>query len=396
MNNISIIDRKKCYSCRSCEYSCPQKCISFSEDIEGFFYPEVDEKKCINCGCCLLKCPSYDAYTLAKYEKKYYGLKSKDIELLKNSASGGIFAEIAKYTLARQGYVFGAAYDESFRVKQTLCDNFDSLKRLQGSKYVYCDTGTSYEQIKKLVETTKEVLFGGSPCQVAGLKKYLGKDYPNLITIDIICHGTPSQKLFLKYLEWLEKKHNGRILEYSFRDKRIGGWSCQGKAKTDSKEIIIDGRIDPYYSSFLSGKTYKYACYQCQYSNIQARPGDITIGDFWAVSYYQPEFYSQNGVSSCIINTEKGEHIFELIKNNFDVCEIDEKQVSAKNGNIIHPTKEPATRMKIYEGIDTLSLNQYMQKLQLPKVLLIRNYLKKLIPKSFVNYLKTIIGGTNI
>ena len=392
MNNIEIISKEACFSCRSCEQSCPKKCIQMLENEEGFLYPSVTKDICINCGVCLKHCPVKTNHLVEKdFDKEFYALKLSDSDKLQESSSGGVFTGLAEYVLNYGGVVFGAAYDEELQVNHIIVSNYEDLCILKGSKYVSSNTNDTFFQVKKLLCEGKIVLYSGSPCQIAGLYSYLGNKPENLYTVDIICHGVPSQKLFNKYIQWLEKKFGEKIIYYGFRDKDVGGWTCGGKTKTKTKIKTINGAIDPYYSSFMRGETYKLSCYSCSFASVENRPADISIGDFWGVELLYPQFESKNGVSCCIINSEKGKKLFDLTKNNFDFITVTKEAVCKYNGQLKSPMVKPQKRDNIYVGIDTLPLNKFINRLNASFFTRTKRFFISMIPSNIKVYIKKLL-----
>ena len=393
MNSIKQICFENCYSCHSCEQICPKQCISMQETQEGFLYPHINSQICIDCGACLSHCPAHkypnSEVEDGKFKQEYFAIKLKNKTEILKSSSGGAFSGFAKMILEKGGIVFGAAFTEDFSVAHIKIDTIEELDKLKGSKYVESNTGNTYSEVKELLNSGKIVLYSGSPCQIAGLRKFLGKYYDNLFTLDLICHGTPSRKLFKKYIEWLGEKFKGRIIYYNFRDKKSGGWSCGGKTKTKTKTKTINGYNDPYYSSFLKSYTYKMSCYNCQYANIEKRSGDITIGDFWGVPYFYPHFYSEKGVSEIIINSQKGKELFETSANNFEILPITLEQAKYQNSNLTKPTKMPERRKTIYDQMDKIPLNDYMKSLLPGKKDLFIGWVKSIVPQSLKVWVKS-------
>lgn len=389
--SIAGLDTKKCLSCRSCFLTCPKNAIEMRENREGFFYPIINEK-CINCGLCVTHCPILTPNKKPFFGQRIFCLILKNEELLRKSSSGGVFAGIANYILSENGVVYGCAYDENFNANIIGITNVADLYKLQGSKYVASNTNVTYKQVKENLEIGKKVLYCGSPCQIAGLKAFLGKDYENLYTLDLICHGTPSQKLFSKYIEWLGKKFGGKIIYYGFRDKDISGWSCGGIAIAKTKTKTIEGNCDPYYASFLRGETYKESCYSCKFANME-RVGDITIGDFWGVNKYYPNVDKKKGVSCCLINTKNGDELFESVKEYFEFFEISENEVREKNTNLYKPANRPTIRNHIYEEIDSFESIEFFKKFQCKKSIFIKmkRFCLRLIPTPIKKILKRLI-----
>ena len=291
-SNIEQIGNS-CTGCRACEQVCPQKCIMFLPNIEGFLFPSIDDDKCIHCGLCLKKCTQSEKTNKKVEPTEFYAFISKDKEDLFRSASGGVADVAAKIILRGGGIVFGSAYTEDLDVKHIRISEDSARSRLQSSKYVQSDLGDCYSQSKNCLETGDNILFTGTPCQIDGLYHFLGRDYENLYTIDIICHGVPSPLFFKKYIEYMENKMGGKLIEYNFRSKEKRGWGTQYLAKTKTKnKTKIKTKtlsLDKYGKHFMSGDCYRECCYSCQYACIQNRPGNLTVGDFWGVNKSHPE-----------------------------------------------------------------------------------------------------------
>ena len=398
VNNVSVVNYKNCFSCRSCFLSCPKNAIEMIENEEGFFYPSVDKDKCIDCGLCLKVCPTKKEITKDIEKQISKVIYLKDEKTLKESTSGGAFAGFAEYILEKQGVVFGAAYDDELNVNQIYVEDVKDLYKLKGSKYVESFTNDSYLKVKEFLEQGRYVLYSGTPCQIAGLKSFLNKDYEKLITLDLICHGVPSRKLFKKYLEWFGQKHGGKIIYYGFRDKDVGGWSCGGKTKikTKTKTKTILGFTDPYYASFLRCETYRESCYSCPYSSMN-RPGDITIGDFFEAGAIYPDLDKKKGISLIIINNEKGRNFFSLCEELFHQLPVETKQYVDIKSNLKKPSPRRSVRDNIYDGIDSLKVEKFFLKFKetwyiYRFVFFIKVFIRKLIPNRVKKVLKTILG----
>ena len=390
-NNILRLNKLQCVGCRSCEQVCPQKCISLLPNYEGFLYPEINGSECIECGLCIKHCPELSVIIPNTY-KKIYGAVLNDSVLLSKSSSGGIFAGIAKYIIKNNGIVYGSAYDESLMPNHIEVNSLENLPKLQGSKYVTSDTKDTYTQVKEKLHSGKTVLYSGTPCQIAGLNAFLNKEYDNLYTIDLICHGTPSQKLFEKYLHWLSKKIGGKIIYYGFRDKEVAGWGCgfNTSTKTRTKKAICD----PYFATFLRCETFRESCYQCRYSNMN-RISDITIGDFWGVEKYYPDFEYRNGCSCVIVNTKKGMDLFDVIaKQSFTFFECKEFEIREFNTNLNNPSLRPKVRDEIYKGINEQSPEAFFKHFKYSNELYIKlcGIVSKIFPKKIKRSIKSLLS----
>lgn len=355
----------KCTGCETCKNVCPVKAIGMIENDEGFLEPVVDYKKCVDCGLCSKKCPQLNDIEVKRSDSPIaYAVKNKNLNEQLKSSSGGAFSVLANEVLEKKGTIYGAAFDENLKLEHVRVDNCKELSKLRGSKYVQSKLENVYENIKRDLKEGKFVLFVGTPCQVAGIKSYFENQYENLLLIDLVCHGVPSQKLFSKYIKWLENKNKSTVEIYEFRNKEKNKWGWTSKIKVkfkNGKEKYISAKLDPYYKSFGNETTYREVCYDCKYSNIN-RMGDITIGDYWGIEKIHPEFYDENGVSAVIVNTEKGKKFFSTVKNKIEYIETDIEKIKIKNNNLKEPTKRKVDRNCIYDGIDDIEFGKYSKK----------------------------------
>lgn len=224
---IKITQKEKCCGCRACMQKCPQKCITMKEDEEGFTYPVIDKSRCINCGLCEKVCPIIrdDLYEITKpvTNIKFYAAYNKNDIILKDSSSGGIFWLLVEYVMENQGVVYGAAYEDLYAVKHFRAETLEEAKKFRKSKYLPSDTNHTYEMAEKDLKEGRKVLYSGTPCQISGLYAFLGKNYENLYTCDVVCHGVPSMKVFREYIKSIEKMKKDKVSAICFRDK-IHGW----------------------------------------------------------------------------------------------------------------------------------------------------------------------------
>lgn len=355
MKNITDL----CTGCRACEQLCSKKAISMIESQDGFLTAVINQNLCIDCGLCKKRCPQ-NADVVKVSAKKVFAARLKDDKILYKSASGGAFAGIAKAWIEEGCVVFGVAYDKDWNAKHICAASLAELEPILSSKYVQADTYQSYKEIKQYLNEGKKVLFSGTGCQIGGLKAFLKKDYANLLTVDLICHGVASPLLFKKYIEWLGFQSGSPILEYDFRDKR-NGWGlgykykCEGDGCGNSQTGLgykyKSCTVDPYYLRFLQGHTYRESCFQCHYCKTE-RAGDITIGDYWGIEKEHPAFFNTKGVSCVLVNTDKGEEAWNRYGDLFHTLESSFDQVARHNGNLLHPTvRNNRVRDHIYDGI---------------------------------------------
>ena len=381
MNNVSKIGLQ-CVGCRSCEQSCPKQCIKMEENIEGFIYPNIDTELCINCGICLNVCPVENEELHRNQPFEVWAWKNKNEVDIMRSASGGAADSAAKTILENGGVVYGAAYDNEFTVTHVEIDNDKNRYRLQSSKYVQSDLKNTYSLVKKNLSEGKIVLYTGTPCQISGLYAYLGGDKENLYTLDLICHGVPSPKLFKKYIEYQGKKIGEEIVSFNFRSKDKRGWGTQYLLKTKTKTKTKALSLDRYGKHFMEGDCYRECCYQCSYANI-SRVGDLTVGDFWGIAKSHPDFNSPKGVSSVFINTEKGQALFEQMKEFAYIEQATLEEGMLKQGNLIKPSNRLKCRNDFYKNIDE---NDFIDKLDVG--LQMKERLKAVLPVEVIRLLK--------
>ncbi len=384
MNTFKLVnnDKSKCSGCGLCSTRCPKNAIKMQEDEYGFLYAFIDEKKCINCGICKKICP-YNKINANTFKKKVFVSNSNNEQVLNTTASGGVFTSIATSFIKNDGVVFGSTLqneNNSFVVKHVKITSIDELEKLKGSKYVQSDISNIYPELKEELDKNKKVLFSGTPCQIAAVKKFCN-DSNNLYTIDIICHGVPSNKLFNDYINYVNKKENIEIKNYKFRVKDKG-WGlyyfyCDFfDVKTKNKKVKVRPAIDSsYYQLFLDSYTYRKNCYSCPFANDN-RISDVTIGDFWGIEKEHKELIKnkkiniKKGVSCIIVNTEKGMNLLENNKDNIILFESNFQKVRKYNHQLDHPCKMPNDRELIlkkyeekgYKEVDKYYKNKYKLK----------------------------------
>lgn len=319
MLDIRSVDYKTCTGCAACMNICPKGAISMQENGEGFLYPVIDENKCIHCGLCYKKCPAIDfKFETPDMPDCYAVWAQRDIR--EKSSSGGMFTVLAQYALQKRGVVVGAAWNNKFHVEHIIVDTEKDLYKLRSSKYVQSVvSNTLLKNIKEILENGRYVVFSGCPCQVAGLKNFLGKDYKNLLTVDIVCHGVPSPMVLDRYIS--EVAAERKVTYVDFRDKKYYGWQTITVFKfSDGTEYVKSYFDSPWYPAFLQGVIVRECCGGCKYAKPQ-RVGDITLGDFWQIHRMEPKYNDWRGTSLVLINTEKGANIFEYLRDKLALCE---------------------------------------------------------------------------
>lgn len=324
------IKKGNCTNCKACYSSCPVQAIYFENDEYGFEYPVINESKCIKCGLCKKNCSKINV-TKKQKSLNTYAVQSKSWELMKKSSSGGVFAQLAEFILSHKGIVFGCTlYKENkdFVVKHIAITDKSELNKIQGSKYVQSDIGNCYKQARDYLEDGKQVLFSGTPCQIAGFKAFLNREYENLTCVDLSCEGVPNQKIFNDYVKFLEKniiKHP--VVDFKFRNKEKLGWGCTTTTTTTYKvgnklRNYVD--YNPSYSNlFINMATLRESCYNCNFAG-EERISDITLADAWGINLEYPNieqygFELNKGISLVLVNTQKGQKLLENINTNKNI-----------------------------------------------------------------------------
>lgn len=361
MQIVLYDDEKNCCACGACMNICPKDAISMVSDDKGFVYPNIDPDKCISCGACKKVC-AYQNQEVPNTPLQAFAAVNKNQKQLMESASGGVFSAMATSVLQRGGVVFGAALDfvdgHAFP-HHVAIETVEELRKVQGSKYVQSEIGTCYQQAQRFLKEGRQVLFSGTPCQIAGLYGYLRKDYDNLVTVDLICHGVPSAEFFDGYIQSLGKKYHKAVTGFSFRDKEKDGWGKNAKIVFigDSERTIIKnlpGKLSSYLSLFFDGNIFRESCYSCKYAG-KKRVGDLTIGDYWGIEKEHPDLLKSGkydafkGISCLLVNTEKGRafcsEMGELLQMDLSAFE----KVSNRNGQLKKPLQQPSIRKNILE-----------------------------------------------
>lgn len=344
-----ITEKENCTGCSACKSVCPVDAITMIEDLDGFLVPIIDDDVCIKCEKCIRVCPANKgrkSKELSKFPITYAAI-NKETECLKVSSSGGIFPVIASKILGNNGVVFGCAWSRQLKAEHIFIEDHHDLIKLQGSKYVQSYIGNSYIKAKELLDSGREVLFTGTPCQIAGLNSFLNKEYDNLITIDLICHGVPSQAFFDGYLNVLSKSSKLKVVDFKFRDKKYGTRFI-GKVEFENHKIKkINPASSYYYNYFLKGYIYRESCYTCPYACAQ-REGDFTLGDYWGIERYHPKFESREGTSVILVNTQKAQFVLKAIKEKLELIPSDFKKASANNGQLKKPTRKNSERDEVF------------------------------------------------
>lgn len=321
---INIINNEDCCGCAACYLICPKHCITMQADQEGFLYPHVDKQTCVDCGLCEKVCHELHPYDERKPLKVLAAI-NKDEKIRMQSSSGGIFYVLAEKIIQAGGVVFGACFDEQWQVIIDYTETMEGVKAFMGSKYVQARIEQAYRDAKQLLSEGRQVLFSGTPCQIAGLHHFLQKPYDNLLTVDIICHGVPSPKVWGLYLDEVIRESQ-RINQIEFRNKKNGwkrfGFRMAYNEGDQTVSLLTPFREDPFMKAFLQDLILRPSCYDCKAKSGRSH-SDITIADFWGIQTIFPEMDDDKGTGLVFLNTDKGIRSLDTSNIHVEVTEYD-------------------------------------------------------------------------
>lgn len=317
---IRITNKKDCCGCSACSQSCPKCCIKMQADEEGFLYPVVDTEKCIHCNLCDKVCPIINRMPEIEKPQKAYVVQIKDEKVLKESTSGGAFTAIAESVIDQAGVVFGASFTNDFRVIHTYAGKKADLVKFRNSKYVQSDTGCTFTQAKELLDDGLPVCYSGTPCQIEGLKRFLGKDYGNLITVDVVCHAVPSPLIWEKYKKFIAG--NQPVQYAAFRDKEPYGYEySQITVKANETWYRAGVESDAYLRAFFSNICDRPSCYSCVFKK-RYRVSDITLWDCFNIYQFSETLDNNRGATKVLIHSSEGEKLFAAAQDRLKVVEV--------------------------------------------------------------------------
>lgn len=365
-----ICKDKDCTGCGTCSSICHYDAIKMKIANNGFLYPVIDTNKCIGCKQCITHCPSIGIIQKKSPISCYLSWTNNKRERI-NSSSGGVFSTIASYILEHKGIVFGAAYDDNMNVCHRSIESKQELALLQGSKYVQSNLKNTYKEVLFFLKKNRLVYFVGTPCQISGLYKYLNKEYSNLLTSDLICHGCPSNNLFKQQINELKTKTGGTIVDFKFRSKlRFGqGYDLHIVCKKNKKYIskFYNAELMPFFYGFWHNITLRESCYSCKYTTLE-RMGDITLADYWLVKKTHPKIKTSKGTSLILVNSEKGEKILLQCKRekSLTLIEDDVRNAIKIQGHLRHPVKMPLKHTVFMRDYEDLSWEELKRKYLTP------------------------------
>lgn len=385
-----ICEYRNCTGCQACKNACPVDAISMIENERGFFYPAVNQEICINCSKCQKACPTLNRRMDFNEPLKVLAGWIKDADVRHYSTSGGAAYAISKKIIEEGGVVCGCRWNKD-HAEHAFAESISDLRQFQGSKYAQSDMGECFKRTKKYLDNEHKVLFVGTGCHVAGLKSFLGKDYDNLITVDLLCHGVPSQKVLRERIQTVEQKNEKKVVEMRFRDKR------EDQVHTYCKYTFEDGNSvyhavqhDVFYRGFDGNYLLRPNCFRCQYAQSK-RVSDITLADFWGYTPEQFRFINyRQGVSLLLVNTEIGEKVIDGL-DDFVIEERQYSQAKRGNPNLNGPQTKPEKYEEFWqrymtgESLDILS-QFFFPSIPVPPV----------IKEGWKAYVRIAIGQRNI
>lgn len=359
---LCLENKSMCCGCGACKNICPRDAIKMIEDEEGFYYPEINLLKCSKCALCKNVCPIINKKEEEISLPKAYAAYNKDDNIRQQSSSGGIFTEISKVILQQDGVIFGAIFDKDFNVIHEEAKVEEDLEKIRGSKYIQSDIKDTYKKVKHYLIDRKKVLFTGTPCQIEGLYTFLGKEYENLYTQDLICHGVPSKKIWRKYLEFRKKLDKGNLQKLTFRNKENKGWSnYQLTFAYENKIVNINHKDDLYMKIFLKDIALRPSCYECKFKK-KHRNSDITLADFWGINNVIPNMNDEKGTSLVLVNSKKGEELLSHISNNIEFKLVDFEKAIENNRSMIRSANIDKRREDFIKDLNKLDFETLVEK----------------------------------
>lgn len=359
----SLIEWNECCGCGACANKCPKNAIIMSPNKEGFLHPEIDKNLCVECGACEKVCPGLEPAKMTGNMPQAFIVQHKSDAIRYQSTSGGAFTAIAEEIINRGGFVFGATMTDELTVKHICVKTLDDLARFRNSKYVQSEIGSCYKEAKAKLDLGIFVCFSGTPCQINGLYKYLGKDYENLIAVDVVCKSVPSPLVFKKYIEY-KKGQEGNISDVVFRDKKRGFLYCtmahylSHEDRAVAQDVYRRGsESDEWLRLFLSGKISRRSCISCPFQTIE-RVGDFTLGDIWETGH--PDFDDNKGSTIIHVWNEKAFSFFNSIKDKIRYVEYPIE--NSRGATRVNTIKLRNDRTQLFEDMNNMEVNSFFSK----------------------------------
>lgn len=392
---IQIQNKVDCCGCNACGDVCAHQAISFKTDNEGFWYPEVDKHKCTDCGLCDKVCPmQYKADYIERYDEAVvYAAYSKDEAIRLDSTSGGIHSMLALKMYEKNAYVGGAVYNPDHTCSQIVTSDKSMLPEIRSSKYLQSGSERVYKDIRKILREGKEVFYCGCPCQIHALYNFLGKEYDNLTTCDFICRGVNSPKVFLKYIEMLERQFGAKATQIKFKNKKWGWHNFSLRVNFENgKEYCKDRWHDLFFIGYLqSGNFARPSCYECPFKGFPQK-ADITLADFWGIEKIAPSMDQDKGTSLVMINSEKGQKLFNAIKD-----KIEWRQFTMNDARMGNPAMDGSlksvkpNREFFFHDLDNMPFEKVAAR-HFPLPTWKKSFMKKLHPLKKMSRIVQILG----
>lgn len=380
--SVKSLEKERCCGCVACKCACPNNSIFMQMDEEGFYYPVVQDS-CIHCDKCERVCPAFNNPNAEIVSSPHFFVtRARDKEIRQRSSSGAIAYSLSKKFLTENQIVCGVRMNSDYSYAEHVCiDNIEELDKLLGSKYLQSNTDGIYEKIRCCIKDDKKVLFIGTPCQVAAVKNVF-KNTENIIYVDLICHGVPSQFLWKKYHEYISKKYKSNINFVNFRDKSRGWEQFGFRACFENGKSLYVPRGRGFLGLFLANICLRPVCGKCEYKGFN-RCSDITIGDFWGIERVLPDYEKSNGVSIAMINSKKGMDLFKSLGQEIEFEEVECRDLfQSRNKSLLKPVKISEKRMAFIEDLKTMSFpaleNKYLGN---PFIVKVKIKVKRLLNK---------------
>ena len=379
---IEIKQKEDCCGCNACGDICPKNAITFKIDNEGIWYPQIDSDKCVNCKLCNKVCPIETECRSRKNNSsapRCYAAEHKSIETIFNSTTAGMFSALAEGMYSQKGYVGGSIHNEDFSASHFISNNRNDLKQLRRSKDLQSNAEGFYKKVKNLLENKEKVLVCGVPCQIAALLNYIGKDYENLITVDLICAGVNSPKVWRKYLDYIEEKNGSKIVWTENKSKEYGWDKLTQKFIFENGEEYFDtDKTSLFTHGYIVSHLYcRPSCYECKFKGFP-RIADITIGDFWGITNYTSKHNSNMGTNLVMINSPKGQEYFDKIKKRINIEETPlEWALSGNPALTTSISKLSDRRIEFFDDLDNIPFDELIKKYEPFQESRVRNILKE-------------------
>ena len=377
----ALATNEHCTGCTACASVCPKGCITMTADENGFLYPTVDTEKCVSCGLCEKSCPIVNPPRQASHEPLTYAAYSKDEPMRLDSSSGGVFTELARTVLCSGGVVYGAAYNERFEVMHICAEDESGLAGLRGAKYAQSNLCGIFAQIRQRLDDGITVLFSGTPCQVAGLKQFLHREYPNLIVVDFVCHGVPSPMTWNRYLQYRADRDNRGALPtvVNLRSKETG-WSRYRYSNVfeygSGNRNVASSHESLYMKLFVGDYINRRSCADCRFKGY-TRCSDLTIGDFWGIWDTRPGMDDNKGTSVVLIQSQKGAVLFDRIKNHCVTQPVSLEETSTQNPSMLKSSPSNADRESVLKLVREGDFEQCQKLFQSSQTSLPKKLLRK-------------------